>query len=43
MANNLVPKSSNNYICELCDYYTSRKSQYDRHILTSKHKKTNKY
>jgi len=33
-----VPKSSENYICINCNYFTSRKSQYDRHILTDKHK-----
>ena len=38
MTNFLVPKSSKNYFCEICDYDTSRKSQYDRHILTRKHK-----
>jgi hypothetical protein len=37
MATILVQKSSEKYDCVLCDYYTSRKSQYDRHILTSKH------
>ena len=31
-------KSSDNFICEKCDYTTSRKSQYDRHITTAKHK-----
>ena len=25
------------YKCELCDYSTSRKSQYDRHLTTRKH------
>jgi len=34
----LVPKSSENFYCELCDYSTSRKSQYDRHLSTDKHK-----
>ena len=34
---NLVPKSSEKYRCDCCDYSTSRKSQYDRHLLTSKH------
>ena len=34
-----VPKSSEKFCCEICDYYTSRKSQYDRHFLTDKHKK----
>ena len=27
------------YICTLCDYSTSRKSSYDKHILTAKHKR----
>ena len=31
-------KSSENYICYCCDYKTSRKSQYERHLLTQKHK-----
>ena len=30
-----VPKT---FYCESCDYKTSRKSQYDRHLLTQKHK-----
>jgi hypothetical protein len=30
-------KSSNNYGCEFCAYNTSRLSQYNRHIMTSKH------
>ena len=34
----LVPESSEKFHCSVCDYYTSRKSQYDRHILTDKHK-----
>jgi len=29
-----VPKF---FVCEICDYNTSRKSQYDRHVLTAKH------
>jgi len=36
----LVPKSSENFVCESCDYVTSRKSQYDRHLSTPKHKNT---
>lgn len=35
---NLVPKSSEKFKCICCDYSTSRKSQYDRHLLTDKHK-----
>ena len=36
----LVPKSSENFVCEACDYVTCRKSQYERHLSTSKHKNT---
>ena len=32
-----VPKSSDFFVCEKCDYTTCRQSQYNRHILTSKH------
>ena len=28
------------FICESCDYKTSRKSQYERHLMTTKHKMT---
>ena len=34
-----VPKSSNYFECVNCDYFTSRLSQYNRHIRTDKHKK----
>jgi len=36
----MVPtqKSSDHFICEYCDYSTSRKSQYRRHLETDKHK-----
>ena len=27
------------YVCKICDYSTSRKSSYDKHILTPKHQK----
>ena len=30
-------KTKTKFICEKCNYNTSRKSQWDRHILTSKH------
>ena len=36
---NLVPESSEIFVCEYCDYNTSRKSQYDRHLSTDKHQK----
>lgn len=32
-----VPKSSEIFVCQNCDYSTSRRSQYDRHLLTAKH------
>jgi len=35
-----VPKSSGIFICKYCDFTTSRKSQYDRHLTTDKHKNT---
>ena len=35
----LDPKSSKKCYCKYCHYSTSKKSQYDRHLLTSKHKK----
>ena len=37
---NLVQKSSKKYCCYNCDYTTIRKSQFDRHLSTDKHKKT---
>ena len=37
MGDKKVPKSSKNYYCEKCDFKCSRKSQYDRHLLTLKH------
>jgi len=36
--NNLGFKSSNIFCCEKCHYNTCKKSQYDRHLLTPKHK-----
>jgi len=32
-----VQKSSEKFHCDLCDYTSCRKSQYDRHLLTAKH------
>jgi hypothetical protein len=34
----LVPKSSRIFECVFCDYKTCRKSQYERHLQTDKHK-----
>ena len=42
MTDILVQKGSKKFECNICDYYTSRKSQYDRHLLTSKHQNTSK-
>lgn len=39
MATFLVPKSSEIFFCKICDYSSSRKSQYVRHLATDKHKK----
>jgi hypothetical protein len=39
MDNNLVPKSSEKFRCNCCDYTSSRLSQYERHLQTAKHKK----
>ena len=37
MLKSSVPKSSSLYNCELCDYKSSRCSQYNRHLDTAKH------
>ena len=34
-----VHKSSKNFHCKVCDYFKSRESQYDRHVLTRRHKR----
>ena len=31
-------KSQPKYVCSQCDYYTSKDSEYEKHILTRKHK-----
>ena len=38
-SNDLVPKCSEQYVCNTCHYITCRKSQYARHVSTDKHKK----
>jgi hypothetical protein len=38
MDNKKVQKVQGKYICEKCDYITCRKSQYERHLQTKKHK-----
>ena len=37
-SNNLQQKTSAKFFCEKCDYHTSKKCNYDDHLLTSKHK-----
>ncbi len=33
-----MPKNANNFYCKICDFECSKKSNYDKHILTQKHK-----
>ena len=35
----LSQKHSSKYCCSVCDYYTQRKNDYDKHLLTMKHKR----
>ena len=35
----LGPKKKIIFECKFCDYKSSKKSQYDRHLLTLKHKR----
>jgi len=37
MADILVAKSSTHYECKICDYITSRKSNFEKHTQTKKH------
>jgi hypothetical protein len=37
LGNENKPKTSQKYQCELCDFSTSKKSNYDTHISTAKH------
>ena len=34
---NNVIYHENTYNCTFCNYYTDKKSNYDRHLLSSKH------
>ena len=42
MLKSSVPESSNIFICNCCDYITSRYSQFQRHNLTAKHQNNEK-
>jgi len=37
-SNKIQQISSAKFFCEICDYHTSRKCNYEEHLLTSKHK-----
>jgi hypothetical protein len=39
LGNKKLQKSCNDFYCTFCDYTTSRKSSYDKHLLTAKHQK----
>ena len=34
----VTQKVAHNYECNCCDYITSKKSSYDKHLLSAKHK-----
>ena len=36
-----VAKSSDYFVCKFCDYKTYRQCNYDKHLLTDKHKCNN--
>ena len=40
ISNEIMPKLCSTFYCEKCDYNTSKKSSYDNHILSAKHKKS---
>jgi len=40
MTDKNIPKIPTEYVCKLCDYNTSSKKDFGKHILTLKHKKT---
>ena len=39
MEDNFYPKNPSKYLCEICDFISSNKKDYNRHLLTLKHKK----
>ena len=38
ISNEFVPKNPLNFSCEKCDYITSNKKDYNKHVNTTKHK-----
>ena len=39
MANQKSQKVAHKFLCEKCNYYTSKQNDYNKHILTAKHKR----
>ena len=39
-SNDFLPNSASKYFCENCDYRTSKKSSFDGHLISAKHKKS---
>jgi hypothetical protein len=39
-SNEKLAKTSNNFYCEKCQYYTVKKNNYEKHLSTSKHNKS---
>ena len=39
-SNEILPKFCFNFYCEKCDYGTAKKSSYDDHLISTKHKKS---
>ena len=39
MDNKITSITSNNFICKKCDFKCSKKGDYNRHLLTAKHKR----
>ncbi len=37
-----MPKNAENFYCKICDFKTSKQSNYNKHLLTAKHKKSTK-
>ncbi len=42
MLQNITPFTPKDFVCDICDFKCSKKSDWDRHILSSKHKCYNK-
>ena len=43
MTKSMSQKSPSFFVCEYCDYSTSNKKDYNKHILTRKHLNTKNY